>query len=71
VTITTGSGGSFAYETDVGIPDRDLARQGARLTAKFRSLTAPVIGADRGERLLVSIEALEHADSLESLTRVA
>ncbi len=70
VTIRTGSGETLAYETDVGIPDRDLDRQGARLTAKFRSLTAPVIGTDRASRLLGNIDALDRANTLGRLTRI-
>ena len=71
VTVKTRSGEAFAFETDVGIPDRDLDRQGARLTAKFHSLTAPVIGAERAGRLLDNIDALDRANTLERLTRIA
>lgn len=70
VTIRTGSGACFAFETDVGIPDRDLARQDARLTAKFHSLTTPVIGSERASRLLGNIDALDHADTIERLARI-
>lgn len=70
VTIRTGNGDLLEYETDVGIPDRDLDRQGARLAAKFRSLTGPVIGGDRAARLQANIEALDRANTLERLTRI-
>lgn len=59
VVIKT-QGGKVAETTlDVGIPDRDLGRQGDRLAGKFRSLAVPVIGDARADQLRRNIAALE------------
>ncbi|MDE1172673.1 MAG: MmgE/PrpD family protein [Parvibaculaceae bacterium] len=70
ILIKTRSGGSFTAETDVGIPDRNLERQGERLLRKFRSLTGPVIGPERAERLRQRIESLESADNIHSMMKL-
>jgi hypothetical protein len=70
VEIRTGAGTGFTTEIDVGVPERDLDRQGRRLTAKFHSLTEPVIGSARGERLHQRVETLDRANDLRALTRL-
>ena len=59
VAITTQDGKAAQLDFNVGIPDRDLARQGDRLTRKFHSLAVPVIGEEQAGRLQRDIAALE------------
>jgi hypothetical protein len=59
VMIRTSGGQTAEASFDVAIPDRDLDRQGGRLAAKFRSLTDPVIGAERASALQRKIAGLD------------
>jgi hypothetical protein len=64
-------GGKFAETTlDVGIPERDLGRQGDRLARKFRSLAVPLIGDARAERLQRNIAALETLPDIRPIMAV-
>jgi 2-methylcitrate dehydratase PrpD len=51
VDIRFGDGASASAAVDVNTPDRDLARQGARLAEKFDRLAPPVLG-EEGARAL-------------------
>ncbi|GGC69957.1 MmgE/PrpD family protein [Chelatococcus reniformis] len=55
---------------DSGIPDADLARQEARLSAKFMSLVEPRLGRDRAARLAelaLKVGSLQSLDEMMSL----
>jgi len=54
VVVETASG-RFEAVADTGVPADDLARQRSRLEVKFRTLAAPVIGADRADALRVMV----------------
>lgn len=70
ILVKMQSGESFTDQIDVGIPDRDINRQGKRLLRKFRSLTEPVIGIERAERLQLQINTLESAANIHRLTTI-
>jgi 2-methylcitrate dehydratase PrpD len=67
VTIRTRDGRSLAERCDVGVPARDAAAQWQRLVAKARTITVPVIGGQRFERLVAAIAALDSAPTLQPL----
>jgi 2-methylcitrate dehydratase PrpD len=59
-------------EDDTSRPEGDLDRQWERLTAKFASLTVPVLGPDRAPELydaLTRIDELPSIDAVMQLTR--
>jgi 2-methylcitrate dehydratase PrpD len=56
VTLTDGR--VLEARHDAGLPATDVAAQGKRITAKFHSLAAPVIGARRAEDLARAVAAL-------------
>lgn len=60
VSVRTKSGKVHEIEHDTGVVERDLARQGGRIAAKFKSLAEPVIGVDRAARLMAQVMDLEH-----------
>lgn len=70
IVIKTRSGDTLTVEVDVGIPDRDLKRQGGRIHRKFRSLAEPIIGAERAERLRLQIEALESLNGIHTIMHI-
>jgi hypothetical protein len=65
--IRTSGGQTAEAKFDVAIPDRDLARQGERLAAKFHSLADPVIGAERAGMLQRKIAGLDGDDDIHVL----
>jgi 2-methylcitrate dehydratase PrpD len=52
---------------DSGVPESDVARQGERIVAKYRSLAVPVLGETKSEALLAAIRGLETLDSMDGL----
>lgn len=64
VTIELADGRRFSAEHDAGIPSSDLAAQGARLGAKFRSLVVPLLGAAQADALARAVVALPDAGSV-------
>ena len=67
VVIKTVGGRAAETELDVGIPDRDLDRQGERLASKFRSLAVPVVGIERAEKLQRNIASLDTLQNIDVL----
>jgi len=67
VVLRTRDGRTLEAMADVGEPWSDLDAQWSRLVAKGRAIAAPVIGADRYERLVTAIHTLERAPSLNPL----
>ncbi|KUO53689.1 MAG: hypothetical protein APF78_05365 [Sphingomonadales bacterium BRH_c3] len=52
---------------NTGIVDTDIARQGARISAKFKSLAEPVIGSAAAEVLMAGVLDIENCTSVEAL----
>lgn len=71
VVIRRANGPPLSLEHNTGVPDSDLARQGRRISAKFRSLAAPTIGLDRAEALEAEVSSLDAAPSLADLMAAA
>lgn len=67
VTIDTVGGAQLAAEANVGIPARDLDGQWRRLTAKFRTLATPVLGAAAAERIEAACRSLADGGSPATL----
>jgi 2-methylcitrate dehydratase PrpD len=68
--VRTKSGDIHETEHDTGIVNTDLAAQGDRIIAKFRSLATPVIGSDCAERLLAGILQMDQTFLLTDLTQI-
>ncbi|MCA8928803.1 MAG: MmgE/PrpD family protein [Alphaproteobacteria bacterium] len=54
---------------DAGIPDTDLARQHAKLAAKFHTCADPVIGAEQAGKLIAEVDALDRAQTIAPLVQ--
>jgi 2-methylcitrate dehydratase PrpD len=67
IVLRTTAGDVHEVAHDTGIVERDLARQGMRLAAKFTSLAAPVIGAAAAGRLQSGVLALEEIAAWDDL----
>lgn len=70
LTVTTANGGRFTAGHDAGAPDRDLARQGAKLEQKFDALVAPVLQARTGE-LRLALIAFGGPSDLSAISKLA
>ncbi|MGE0625370.1 MAG: MmgE/PrpD family protein [Pseudomonadales bacterium] len=68
VSIRTADGRSFEEAVNVAIPMRDLDAQWAKLEAKFMTLTAPHLGADRARRTVELLRTLERLGDINELT---
>ena len=71
LSVTLASGRQLSARHDSGIPAGDIAAQGRRLEDKFRSLTAPVLGAAGSERLLQAVSRIEDCPDIAGLTALA
>jgi 2-methylcitrate dehydratase PrpD len=71
VEICTKAGQRLRLREDVGLPTRDFVAQQGRLEEKYRSLTRPVVGAEKSEQLLEAIAGLEHAQDVRKLSPCA
>ena len=68
-TVVLWAGGrSFEAEADTGRPATDLDRQWEALSAKFFSLSIPVVGRQRAQALRDAIARLETVPSMRDLT---
>jgi 2-methylcitrate dehydratase PrpD len=67
VRILTRDGRTLSARHDSGVPERDLARQRARLARKFMALAAPVVGPDRAAAIERAIGALDHIEDIGTL----
>ena len=56
---------------DVGMPADDLEAQEARLTAKFRRLAEPIIGADKAAQVEQLVLGLDDAKTVAELMDAA
>lgn len=71
VTIELATGDTVTARSDLTIPAADLDWQWQQLAAKFRGLAAPVVGAGRAEELLEAITAIDDAEDIGELVRLA
>ena len=69
VRIKLANGESAEEAVDVGRPERDLKRQGERLSKKFAALACPVVGEERAAQLEELVTGLENLSSVEELVR--
>lgn len=60
VALRTVAGDVHELAHNTGIVESDLARQGSRIAAKFRSLAAPLVGVDAAESLLNAVMNMEN-----------
>lgn len=68
VRIATLDGQQFEATADTSAPATDLAHQRERVTAKFTTLAAPVLGADRADQIRNAIDRLDQLRSVRELT---
>ena len=71
VAIDLADGRTLEKAYDASIPAGDLSEQEAKLTAKFASLSRPVIGDERTENIQTQVMNLESADDLSVLMEAA
>ncbi|QQS14097.1 MAG: MmgE/PrpD family protein [Rhodospirillales bacterium] len=64
VVMRLRDGREVSETTDVGEPMADLDAQWHKLAAKFRALVAPVLGAERTERLVAACRDLDSVEDL-------
>ena len=67
VQLTLRDGATHETTHDSGVPAEDLAGQGVRLEKKFRSLVNPVLGADKADALIESVNRLESLATLDEI----
>jgi 2-methylcitrate dehydratase PrpD len=67
VVIHTTGGRQLTHETNVGIPVRDLELQWDRLSQKFRSLAAPIIGSQEAATVLRRCRQFSNIEYMETL----
>jgi 2-methylcitrate dehydratase PrpD len=67
--VTTTDGSVIEARHDAGVPASDVAAQGERLAAKFRSLAGPVLGERRAADLAEAVASLDTLGSIAELTR--
>jgi 2-methylcitrate dehydratase PrpD len=60
-----------AAEYDTGVPERDLARQGASLSEKFFALVEPAVGLDKAKRLADLINGVSDLKDIGELVDAA
>lgn len=71
VTAWMNDGRELTQTSDMSIAETDTAALTRKLQAKFRSLTAPLLGVARSEELLSHIGALGTRRGLDELVRLA
>ncbi|MFO1465506.1 MAG: hypothetical protein U1F35_03545 [Steroidobacteraceae bacterium] len=71
VTAWMNDGRELTQISDMSIAETDTADLTRKLQAKFRSLTAPLLGVARSEELLSHIGALGTRRGLDELVRLA
>jgi 2-methylcitrate dehydratase PrpD len=71
LTVTLRDGRTVRAQFDAGIPNRDIAQQGAPLAAKFAALAEPVLGGARARELCSAIDGLDAAADVSAVARLA
>ena len=67
VVVSTQDGLVLRQMKDVSVAEDDQERQWLRLSAKFRDMADPVIGADKAEAVVEAVGRLEQRDSLRDI----
>lgn len=70
ITAITENGERLSASHDSDISEKNLAKQTLRLTAKFRSLAEPRIGASSTMKAIKIVGTLEEQSSLRRLMKV-
>ncbi len=70
VIVSTQDGLVLREMKDVSIAEDDQERQWLRLSAKFRDLADPVIGANKAEAVVEAVGRLEQRDSLRDIAEL-
>jgi 2-methylcitrate dehydratase PrpD len=68
--VTLNDGRRMTAAHDVNTPERDLALQRQRVEQKFRTITAPHLGADCAAEVIAAVEMPAAALDVRALTRV-
>ncbi|HUS98365.1 MAG TPA: hypothetical protein VMX97_16695, partial [Hyphomicrobiaceae bacterium] len=71
VVIELNDGRTLESMDDVGVHAADVAGQWDKLSAKFQSLTVPVVGKERAGKLAREIAGLDQADDIKALMEAA
>ena len=71
IVIDLADGRSLVQFFDVGMPADDLEAQEQRLTAKFRRLADPILGAEKAKRIEELVLGLDDAESVADLMTAA
>jgi 2-methylcitrate dehydratase PrpD len=69
--VETADGRHCTARHDSGVPESDLVQQGRRLSDKFDSLVAPVLGTARARELREAVSALDDLHDVGVITRLA
>lgn len=67
VAIRLWDGRVIEESVDVNVPEHDVEREWARLTAKFRSLADPVVGAPRAAEIIAAVAAASELEDMGEL----
>lgn len=67
VSLRLRDGRNISAQHDSGVPAADVAKQGARLEAKFIALVDSVLGADRAARLIESVRRFDALSNIRPL----
>ncbi len=70
VDVLLSDGRHFSARHDSGVPATDVARQGARLEAKFAALVDPVLGSETTARLVADVGRLDALADVRGLLRL-
>jgi 2-methylcitrate dehydratase PrpD len=71
IVVNMKDGSAYRQSADVETPESDLARQWARLSAKFTDNATPVIGAARTQALIDAVGALEECSDIGGIVALA
>jgi 2-methylcitrate dehydratase PrpD len=67
VAVELGDGRRLEADHDSGIPAADLEAQRGRLVSKFHSLVDPMLGREKGEKLVALVSGLQTLPNLDEL----
>jgi hypothetical protein len=70
VTVIDTDGRTHSSSQDAGTPDRDLGRQGERLTGKFHALANAMVGPAAAHAMQSKIQQLEQLPTIQGLVAV-
>ncbi|MGI9387433.1 MAG: MmgE/PrpD family protein [Methyloligellaceae bacterium] len=68
ITLKLKDGRTVTGDANVAVPAKDLDKQWQALTAKFETLTVPIIGREKVASLIEAVDAFDMATDLKGLT---